>query len=34
VRMREDGLHFSPQGSSVVARWLAPQLVDIARGSH
>jgi hypothetical protein len=34
VRMREDGLHFTPQGSSVVARWLAPQLVDIARGSR
>ena len=31
VRMREDGLHFTPEGSSVVARWLAPQLIDVAR---
>jgi len=30
VKLREDGLHFSPEGSSVVARWLAPQLVEIA----
>jgi hypothetical protein len=34
VRMREDGLHFTPQGSVVVARWLAPQLVAIARAAH
>jgi peptidoglycan/LPS O-acetylase OafA/YrhL len=30
VRMREDGLHFTPEGSAVLARWLGPQLVDIA----
>ncbi len=31
VKMRDDGLHFTPQGSTVVANWLAPQLVQIVR---
>ena len=31
VKMRDDGLHFSPQGSTIVANWLAPQLVQIVR---
>jgi hypothetical protein len=29
VHMREDGLHYSPQGSVIVANWLAPQLLDV-----
>ena len=30
VRMREDGVHFTPAGSVVVARWLAPQIAAVA----
>ena len=30
VKMREDGTHFTPQSSYIVARWLLPQLVQIA----
>jgi hypothetical protein len=30
IEMRPDGLHFSEQSAAVVARWLAPQLVDLA----
>jgi len=30
VRMREDGVHFTTQGSYVVARWLVPQIVAAA----
>ena len=30
VRIREDGTHFTVAGSNVVARWLAPQIVDAA----
>ena len=27
VRMREDGIHFTPKSSYVVSRWLVPQIV-------
>ncbi len=30
VRMRQDGVHFTTGGSTVVARWLAPQIVAAA----
>ena len=30
VRMREDGVHFTTQGSYIVARWLVPQIVAAA----
>lgn len=30
VRLRDDGLHFSSEGSTEVARWLAPQIVGAA----
>ncbi len=33
VKMREDGTHFTPQGSYIVARWLLPQLLDAAHKS-
>jgi lysophospholipase L1-like esterase len=29
--VRSDGIHFSPQGADVVARWLSPKFVRIAR---
>jgi lysophospholipase L1-like esterase len=29
--IRGDGIHFSSQGADVVARWLAPRFVRIAR---
>jgi peptidoglycan/LPS O-acetylase OafA/YrhL len=29
--VRSDGIHFSPQGADVVARWLSPRFVRIAR---
>ena len=32
VRIRSDGVHFSPEGAAVVARWLAPQIKDIVAG--
>ncbi len=32
VRMRYDGVHFTPEGSYVVARWLAPQIAAAAAG--
>ena len=32
VDLRIDDLHFTPGGSDIIVRWLAPQLVDIARG--
>ena len=30
VKMREDGIHFTPKSSYVVARWLVPRIVDAA----
>jgi hypothetical protein len=30
VRMREDGVHFTPAGSAIVAGWLGPQIVAAA----
>jgi peptidoglycan/LPS O-acetylase OafA/YrhL len=30
VKVRIDGVHFTPEGAGVVWRWLAPQLVDLA----
>ena len=30
VKMREDGIHFTPNSSYVVAEWLAPQLAAAA----
>jgi len=32
VRMRYDGVHFTPEGSYVVARWLAPRIAAAAAG--
>jgi peptidoglycan/LPS O-acetylase OafA/YrhL len=32
VKMREDGIHFTPKSSYIVARWLIPGIVDIAAG--
>ena len=29
--IRYDGIHFTPQGADVVARWLSPKIVGIAR---
>jgi peptidoglycan/LPS O-acetylase OafA/YrhL len=34
IRMREDGIHFTPKSSYVVARWLAPQIVDVVAASR
>ncbi len=31
--VRPDGIHFSPEGAGVVARWLEPQIVRFANGS-
>ena len=31
--LRIDDLHFTPEGSDMIAGWLAPQLVSIARGN-
>jgi lysophospholipase L1-like esterase len=28
--IRHDGIHFTPQGADVVARWLSPKIVGIA----
>ena len=28
--IRSDGIHFTPQGADVVARWLSPKIVRIA----
>jgi peptidoglycan/LPS O-acetylase OafA/YrhL len=33
VDLRIDDLHFTPEGSDVIVRWLAPQIVGIARGT-
>ena len=30
VRMREDGVHFTPESSYIVARWLAPRIAETA----
>jgi len=30
VKVRSDGVHFTPDGAGVVWRWLGPQLVDLA----
>jgi peptidoglycan/LPS O-acetylase OafA/YrhL/lysophospholipase L1-like esterase len=30
VKMRRDGVHFTPEGARVVWRWLGPQLLDVA----
>ena len=32
VRMREDGVHFTTDGSYIVARWLVPQVVADVKG--
>jgi peptidoglycan/LPS O-acetylase OafA/YrhL len=32
VRLREDGVHFTPEGADLVARWLAPQIIAAAEG--
>jgi peptidoglycan/LPS O-acetylase OafA/YrhL len=32
VHLREDGVHFTPEGSELVAQWLAPQIVAVAEG--
>ena len=29
VKVRSDGVHFTPEGGAIVARWLAPQIEDI-----
>jgi lysophospholipase L1-like esterase len=31
VDLRIDDLHFTPDGSDIIVRWLAPQLVSIAQ---
>jgi peptidoglycan/LPS O-acetylase OafA/YrhL len=31
VDLRIDDLHFTPEGSDMIVRWLAPQLVSVAR---
>ncbi len=31
--IRDDGVHFSPDGQVVVANWLVPQLKEVAQGS-
>ena len=31
--MRDDGVHFSPQGAAFVDNWLAPQIKQIADGT-
>jgi hypothetical protein len=31
VKMREDGTHFTPKASYIVARWLVPQIIDTLR---
>ncbi|HUS82766.1 MAG TPA: acyltransferase family protein [Dehalococcoidia bacterium] len=31
VRLREDGTHFTPESSYIVARWLVPRITDAAR---
>jgi peptidoglycan/LPS O-acetylase OafA/YrhL/lysophospholipase L1-like esterase len=31
VKMRSDGVHFTPEGAKLVWRWLAPQLRQLAR---
>jgi peptidoglycan/LPS O-acetylase OafA/YrhL len=31
VRLREDGVHFTPEGADLVARWLAPEITAAAR---
>ena len=33
VQMRGDGLHFTPEGASIVWRWLGPQLRAVAAGA-
>jgi hypothetical protein len=32
--IRSDGIHFTPQGADVVARWLSPRIVRIAHESR
>ena len=32
IDLRIDDLHFTPEGSDIIVRWLAPQLVSIAEG--
>jgi len=34
VRMREDGTHFTSRSSYIVARWLVPQIVEVATGGQ
>jgi peptidoglycan/LPS O-acetylase OafA/YrhL len=34
VEMQHDGVHFTPAGADVVARWLAPQIVAASRAEH
>jgi len=31
VDLREDGVHFTPEGADLVARWLAPEIIAAAR---
>ena len=32
VKMREDGVHFTPESSTIVANWLVPRIADAAGG--
>jgi peptidoglycan/LPS O-acetylase OafA/YrhL len=32
IHMRFDGVHFTPEGADFVARWLAPKIIEAARG--
>jgi hypothetical protein len=32
IQVRGDGVHFTQAGATYVAKWLAPQLVDVAQG--
>jgi hypothetical protein len=31
VDLREDGVHFTPEGADLVARWLVPEIIAAAR---
>jgi peptidoglycan/LPS O-acetylase OafA/YrhL len=32
VKLRDDGVHFTPEGADLVARWLAPQIIEAVGG--
>jgi peptidoglycan/LPS O-acetylase OafA/YrhL len=34
VRIRGDGVHFTPQGSELIDKWLAPQITAVANGAN